>query len=176
MEPLIAIGKFSYGIESTSMPAKLDCFERIEPGAFRDSIESGADIVAMLYHESLPIARTSEGTLRIIDGADALRFEIDLAGDEGEGVADRIEKYGMRYVSPAFYVNDAVRLTGDHGHAVRAIRRARLVELTLCKDPCYGRGTSIAVRGDRRGRHPTPGESGGYIMGAIGARGSIWRE
>ena len=63
----------------TTYELKGGLVERIAPGAFRDSIASDQDVLALYNHNSdFPLGRQSAGTLRLAEDQRGLRFEIDL--------------------------------------------------------------------------------------------------
>lgn len=53
--------------------------EVIKPGAFKRSLDSGADVLALAYHDpTKPLARRSAGTLTLAEDSTGLRVEIAL--------------------------------------------------------------------------------------------------
>ena len=119
--------------------------ERIAPNAFAGSIgEGGADILALLDHNPEKVlGRTKSGTLRLDDRAEGLAFEIDApdtgAGRDALALAERGDLGGA---SIGFIVEDEAR-----ENAVRVIRRARLLEISIVSSwPAYA-GTEVEARG-----------------------------
>ena len=79
-----------------------DFVEVIQPGAFRHSLESNGDILALVDHSpSRLLARTKTGTLKLTEDAKGLRFEIDLPdtqdGNDILTLAERGDLGGMSF-------------------------------------------------------------------------------
>ena len=76
--------------------------ERIAPGAFRDSLASGRDILALLDHRSdVLLGRTKSGSLKLSEDDKGLRFELTLpdtqAGRDLIALAERGDLGGMSF-------------------------------------------------------------------------------
>lgn len=72
-----------FGVRSMVMPDKNGraFVEVVEPGAFDDVL--GDDVIALFNHDpSLPLARSSAGTLRLSVDQVGLKYDFDLAPDE----------------------------------------------------------------------------------------------
>jgi HK97 family phage prohead protease len=52
--------------------------EYVKPGAFRKTLENGADVRLLMDHEGIPLARTKSGTLMLSEDDRGLRVEADL--------------------------------------------------------------------------------------------------
>ena len=152
--------------------------------AFKYAIEDvERDINVLVGHSyDRPLASRSAGTLDIVDGDDAVRFEAALppGGRQPTWVDDAVkavEARMMRGISPGFAippptaVQNAVSLlpeskltgifgpTGRFDATVRYIREAVLHEMSLVTRPAY-KGTSINLRSfGADGRLVTDGQS-----------------
>lgn len=75
--------------------------ERVMPGAATEAIQKG-DVLAWEEHRSERyLGRTGNGTLRLVDGRDALRYEVDLpdtaVGREVAALAERGDYKGSSF-------------------------------------------------------------------------------
>ena len=52
--------------------------ERIVKGAFKNTLSKGADVVLLVGHEGIPLARTKSGTLKPSEDARGLRVDAKL--------------------------------------------------------------------------------------------------
>lgn len=106
--------------------AKIGGFtEIIAPGAFAESLRSGADILALADHNPRAVlARTKSGTLRLSEDSRGLAFEIDVAdtsaGRDVLALAERGDLGGMSF-------GFTVRKGGERWTGTR--RELRSVEL-----------------------------------------------
>ncbi|GEM_PF-765373 len=113
--------------------------ERIASTAFTDSIEKGEDILALLDHDpGKVLGRRSSGTLRLENGPDAMRFELDVpdtaAGRDTLALARRSDLGGMSF---GMLVEDETREDG-----VRVVMQAKLFEISVISSwPAYAGGT-----------------------------------
>ena len=117
--------------------------ERIAPGAFAASIETGADILALFDHDPAKVlGRTRTKTLKLADEPAGLAFDIALpdtgAGRDALALAERGDLGGA---SIGFVVEEEAT-EGD----VRVIKRARLLEISIVSAwPAYAE-TSVEAR------------------------------
>ena len=79
-----------------------DFTETILPGAFRETLADGHDIVALVDHDRTRLlARTRSGSLRLGEDATGLRFELDVpdttAGRDVLALAERGDLGGMSF-------------------------------------------------------------------------------
>ncbi len=121
--------------------------ETIAPGAFRASLASQGDILALVDHDpGRLLARTGSGTLRLTEDARGLAFEMDLP-DTGLGrdilaLAERRDLGGMSF---AFRVRDEAWPARDR----RELRAVDLLEVSVVQAfPAYS-ATTVEAR--RRG-------------------------
>lgn len=122
-----------------------DFRETIRPGAFKASLATGKDILALVDHDSGKVlARTKSGSLRLSEDDRGLRFEIDVpdtsAGRDVLALAARSDLGGMSF---GFTVDkDGEHWNGDQ----RELRSVTLHEVSVVNAwPAYG-GTSVSVR------------------------------
>ena len=121
--------------------------ERILPGAFKRSIESGKDIMMLWNHELKYIfGRTSKGTLALNEGSDGVRF--DNEPPDSNWVKDLIPSIKRGdYTNMSFsFKNDVPpQMTLENGEYVRNVREATLFEISLVTFAVY-ETTSVGMR------------------------------
>lgn len=127
--------------------------ERITPGAFDKSLESNADIRALWDHNtSQPLARTTNGSLKVSSDKRGLRVEIDLP--EGVSYADDLRQLVRSGVVNQMSFGFLVPPGGDtwykdeDGNALRTLNRIDLHEVSVVSIPAYP-DTTVALRGLR---------------------------
>lgn len=117
--------------------------ERIKPGAFRESLASGRDVLALLDHRSdVLLGRTKSGTLKLSEDAKGLAFELTLpdtqAGRDLVALAERSDLGGMSF---GFRVLDE-----DWNGDTRELRAVELHEISVVQSwPAYQQ-TEISLR------------------------------
>ena len=119
--------------------------EVIKAGAFRNSLESGRDILALADHDvSRVLGRTKSGTLRLSEDSKGLSFEIDVPdtqlGRDILAMANRGDLGGMSF---GFHVPEGGQeWTGSK----RTLTRVDLAEISVVSAwPAYQQ-TSIEAR------------------------------
>ncbi|MBX6375977.1 MAG: HK97 family phage prohead protease [Acetobacteraceae bacterium] len=127
------------------VPASIGDFtETIRPGAFRASLASGRDVLALVDHDpSRLLARSASGTLRLSEDARGLRFEIDVPDTQlGRDILALAERRDLGGMSFGFRVKDEAWPARDR----RELRAVDLVEVSVVQAfPAYT-ATSIAAR------------------------------
>lgn len=126
--------------------------ETIRPGAFRSTLSSNADVLALYSHalERL-LGRRSSGTLRLADGDNGLQIEIDLPDTtDGRDVAELVKRGDLKGMSFGFI---ATQQEWDEttNPPTRTIIAADLFEVTVTADPQYD-DTEIGLRDMERAR------------------------
>lgn len=117
--------------------------ERIAPGAFRDSLASGRDVLALLDHRAdVLLGRTRSGTLKLTEDAKGLRFDLELpdtqAGRDLVALAERGDLGGMSFG----FVAEDESWTGN----TRELRSVSLHEISVVQSwPAY-QTTEISLR------------------------------
>lgn len=117
--------------------------ERLAPGCFSRSLREN-DILALLHHDSARVlGRTSSGTLRLIEDAKGLWFELDAdpTTPEGQTALGTVRRQDIRGCSFGFRV-----LREDweetRGLPLRTILEVDLFEVTLTASPAYAATTA----------------------------------
>lgn len=119
--------------------------ERILPGAFAAAIKRD-DVVFLVNHEGLPLARTRSGTLKLSEDKVGLRMETELDPDDPDvrAIVGKMRRGDLDKMSFAF---QAVRQEFDDSEdpPLRTIAEARLYDVSVVTSPAY-EGTDIGLR------------------------------
>lgn len=126
--------------------------ERIAPGCFRASLaNTDTEVLALLGHDpNQVLARQSNGSLKLTDGADALRFQIRLnpAIQEHRDLHEKVKSGLLREMSFGFVADkdDYSDGTDDDGKRcqIRTVKSGRLYEISLVATPAYGNDATNA--------------------------------
>lgn len=119
--------------------------EVIAPGAFKNAIGRD-DVVFLINHEGLPLARTRSGTLRLEEDEHGLRMETVLDPDDPDvkSVVIKMKRGDLDKMSFAFW--PTVQEWDDSGDIpLRIIREVVLYDVSIVTTPAYD-GTEIALR------------------------------
>jgi HK97 family phage prohead protease len=119
--------------------------EMIEPGAFTDAIGRD-DVVFLINHEGLPLARTRSGTLKLYQDERGLRIEtmLDPEDPDVKSIAGKMKRGDLDKMSFAFMPD--VQEWDDSGDMpLRKIKRASLYDVSVVTSPAYA-GTEIGLR------------------------------
>lgn len=119
--------------------------EVIAPGAFDEAIGRD-DVVFLINHEGLPLARTRSGTLKLSQDDKGLRMEtvLDAEDPDVQSIITKMKRGDLDKMSFAFWPE--VQQWDESGDIpVRTIRKARLFDVSIVTTPAYD-GTSIALR------------------------------
>lgn len=121
--------------------------ERILPGAFKRSLESGRDVFMLWNHElKFVFGRTSRGTLRLKEDQNGVQFENDVP-DAGwaKDLLPSIKRGDISNMSFSFEDNVAPSMTREGKEIVRNVRDATLYEISVVTYPAY-ESTSVYTR------------------------------
>lgn len=119
--------------------------ERIERGAFTDAIGRD-DVVFLINHDGLPLARSRSGTLELSEDDHGLRMAADLDADDPDvaRIVPKMERGDLDKMSFAFFPE--VQEWDDSGEMpVRTISKASLYDVSIVTTPAYD-GTEIGLR------------------------------
>lgn len=119
--------------------------EKIAAGAFTDAIGRD-DVVFLVNHAGLPLARTRSGTLTLAEDDTGLRMETVLDGEDPDvrAIVGKMKRGDLDKMSFAFWPE--VEEWDETGEVpVRTIKKARLHDVSIVTTPAYD-GTSIGLR------------------------------
>ena len=119
--------------------------EKIEPGAFKESIEAG-DIRALWNHDSsLVLGRTANGTLSLKEDERGLWVEIlPPATQWARDAMETVRRGDVSQMSFGFLVLDD-RWEKVDGEDIRTLERVELIEVSPVTFPAY-QDTEVALR------------------------------
>lgn len=129
-----------------------DYIETIAPGAFRDTLAEGKDILALVDHDpGRLLARTKSGTLKLAEDSRGLHFDISVPDTAvGRDVLVQVERGDLDGASFAF----ATRAGGEHWAGDRReLRSVDLHDISIVSMPAYA-GTVVSAR-SRPVLHPS---------------------
>lgn len=122
--------------------------EIIRPGAFKNSLETGADVRAFINHDTgRIIGRNTAGTLRLEEDAIGLKVEIDLPNtQDGRDLAVSVERGDLTGMSFGFnVVKDRWTHDEDADLEERELLEIELLEVSPVAIPAYP-DTALAKR------------------------------
>lgn len=119
--------------------------EVIERGAFKDAVGRD-DVVFLINHEGLPLARTRSGTLTLREDDHGLYMEASLDMDDPDvrSIVPKMKRGDLDKMSFAFI---PTRQAWDETSKVpkRMIQEAELFDVSIVTTPAYS-GTEIGLR------------------------------
>lgn len=119
--------------------------EVIERGAFKDAIGRD-DVVFLINHEGLPLARTRSGTLELAEDDRGLRISTTLDPDDPDvkAIAGKMRRGDLDKMSFAFWPEVQEWDESDE-LPLRTIKKASLYDVSIVTTPAYD-GTEIGLR------------------------------
>ena len=149
---LIIFGRaVKYGALSQPGVPGPGCRERMAPGCFKDGIAAGDDVVALVNHDpSRILGRIRNGSLRLTDDSDSLRFDIRLNPNvQAHRDLHALVKDGtLSECSFAFGAVDddwsAMRDERGNRYQLRTVKRAKLYDCSIVTTPAYSDGATAA--------------------------------
>lgn len=119
--------------------------EQIAPGAFKEAIGRD-DVVFLINHDGLPLARTRSGTLDLTEDDHGLKIRsvLDPSDPDVQSIAGKMKRGDLDKMSFAFYPE---REEWDETDDVplRTIHQAALFDVSIVTQPAYD-GTDIGLR------------------------------
>jgi hypothetical protein len=119
--------------------------EVIKPGAFRDAVGRD-DVVFLVNHDGLPLARTRSGTLTLKEDKKGLYIESELDSNDPDvrQIIPKMKRGDMDKMSFAF--SPVVQSWDDSGETpLRSVEEAALFDVSIVTNPAY-EGTEIGLR------------------------------
>ena len=124
-------------------------YEEIERGAFADVVKRD-DVVFLVNHDGLPLARTRSGTLKLSDDQHGLKMETTLDANDPDvkSIIGKMKRGDLDKMSFAFRMEGGKEEWDDSGDVpVRTIKRiGSLHDVAIVTTPAY-EGTEIGLRG-----------------------------
>lgn len=120
--------------------------ETIAPGAFRDAVDRD-DVVFLVNHAGLPLARTRSGTLRLSEDVRGLYMEanLDLTDPDVRAIVPKMKRGDLDKMSFGFIAERQEWSDMDSKYPKRTIQRVKLFDVSVVTTPAYD-GTDIALR------------------------------
>jgi hypothetical protein len=143
--------------------------ERIVRGAFAASIAAD-DIRALWNHDTgLPLGRTKNNTLRLIEDSYGLRVEIEPPDTQaGRDALASVKRGDVDQMSFAFDMLDQTWDRDSDGVMLRTLTKVRLYDVSPVVFPAYPQ-TSISARGDQAAWGDIPAIPDRFRRGEDGA-------
>jgi HK97 family phage prohead protease len=125
--------------------------EYVRRGAFRKTINDGADVRLLIDHEGVPLARTKSGTLTLEEDEIGLRVEaqLDEANPDAARVISALKRGDLSQMSFAFRT---VKDAWSENRTVRDLKEVQLFDVSVVTYPAY----EETVAELRRAKHTTP--------------------
>jgi len=119
--------------------------EQIAPGAFADAIGRD-DVMFLINHDGLPMARTKSGTLTLAEDDRGLYMsaELDSSDPDVRAIVPKMKRGDLDKMSFAF--SPEIQSWDDSGDMpLRTIRQASLYDVSIVTYPAY-QDTDIGLR------------------------------
>ena len=120
--------------------------ETIAPGAFTSALDRGDDVVLLVNHDGLPLARTRSGTLRLTQDERGLYIEseLDPSDPDVRAIVPKMKRGDLDKMSFAFI---PTRQSWDDSGDMpkRMIEDLQLFDVAIVTTPAYD-GTEIGLR------------------------------
>ena len=119
--------------------------EQIAPGAFTDALGRD-DVVFLINHEGLPLARTQSGTLELKEDDHGLfiRASLDMTDPDVRSIVPKMKRGDLDKMSFAF-VPTRQKWDDEEKMPRRTIEEAALYDVSIVTTPAY-EGTEIGLR------------------------------
>ena len=131
--------------------------EKIEAGAFKDAVGRD-DVVFLVNHDGLPLARTRSGTLELKEDKHGLFIstELDSSDPDVQQIIPKMKRGDMDKMSFAF-MSDVEEWDDASEIPLRTVKEARLFDVSIVNNPAY-EGTEIGLRSLEQHRSENKGD------------------
>lgn len=132
--------------------------EEFAPGAFREAIGRD-DVVFLVNHDGLPLARTRSGTLSLKEDELGLRIDTTLDPEDPDvkAIRGKMDRGDLDKMSIAFSAEVQEWHEKEDELPHRIIREAKLYDVSIVTFPAYD-GTDIGMRSLERHRSRSDGK------------------
>jgi HK97 family phage prohead protease len=119
--------------------------EVVLPGAFTEAIGRD-DVVFLINHDGLPLARTRSGTLKLTEDEKGLFIETELDPDDPDvkSIVPKMKRGDLDKMSFAFWP-DIQEWDDTQDPPLRRLKKLRLYDVSIVTTPAYD-GTEIGLR------------------------------
>lgn len=119
--------------------------EVVMPGAFKEAIGRD-DVVFLINHDGLPLARTRSGTLKLTEDDKGLFIETELDPEDPDvkSIVPKMKRGDLDKMSFAFWP-DLQEWDDTKEPPLRRIKKVRLYDVSIVTTPAYD-GTEIGLR------------------------------
>nr|DAQ26973.1 MAG TPA: prohead serine protease [Caudoviricetes sp.] len=137
-------------------------YERVMPGAFKDTIKERADDIFMLInHDWNKVVGRSNSNLTLEEDEKGLRFELTIPNTtDGNDLLENVKNGLIRGCSFGFNIKDEETRWDEKWNFYRDITKVELFEITATPIPAYA-DTEIAARSDLSLKDIKPDEARG---------------
>ena len=120
--------------------------EQIAPGAFSDAVGRD-DVVFLINHDGLPLARTRSGTLTLREDDHGLFIStrLDPSDPDAQSIIGKMKRGDLDKMSFSFRPEDQEWDERDGETPLRTVRKAQLFDVSIVTTPAYD-GTEIGLR------------------------------
>jgi HK97 family phage prohead protease len=121
--------------------------ERIQPGAFKRTLQQGADVRALLNHDpNFVLGRTRSGTLRLLE--DKLGLAYEVTPPDTQWARDLMVSMRRGDISQSSFQFRAIkdRWSQENGTLVRDVLEAQLFDVSVVTFPAYLAADSQPLR------------------------------
>lgn len=120
--------------------------EVIARGAFKSAIERQDDVVFLINHDGLPLARTRSGTLKLSEDDRGLFMEasLDMEDPDVRSIVPKMKRGDLDKMSFAF-IADRQEWDDTGDMPKRTVQDLRLYDVSIVTTPAYD-GTEIGLR------------------------------
>lgn len=132
--------------------------EVIRPGAFRSALQRGDDVVFLIDHGGLPLARSKSNTLKMYEDKRGLRIESTLDGTDPDvrRIVPKMRRGDLSKMSFAFSMKGGSQRWASSGDMElrEIIEVGGLSDVSIVTFPAY-EGTEIAMRSREAAKEKT---------------------